>query len=163
MTPKKRKNNNGMSKPRILFIDDELFFAEPYMRELERDSEVILEQTAIGAIDAVNSARHWNAIILDIMMPSPDGKVGLTADGLDTGLWILGEIVDAVISQRVPVIVLTNRNLPRVAEFIEKLGETHDIPPDLIVVRAKIETPRFLLPRIVKAGMDKFRPPTVGQ
>ena len=74
-----------MNKKRVLFIDDEAFFAEPYIRELEGLFEVVLEETALGAIDAVHSDRNWDAIVLDIMMPSPENKNGITADGLDTG------------------------------------------------------------------------------
>jgi CheY-like chemotaxis protein len=145
-----------MDKKRLLFIDDEPFFAEPYIRELEKDYEVILEESAINAIDAVNSARNWSAIILDIMMPSPPEKLGATADGLDTGLWLLGEIIGSVKLARIPVIILTNRNLPRVEEAIDEIVEDLDLEVDLIIVRSKIETPRFLLPRIVKGCIDRI-------
>jgi CheY-like chemotaxis protein len=142
-----------MTKKRVLFIDDEPFFAEPYIRELARSFEVILEETAIGAIDSVNSVRTWDAIILDIMMPSPEGRQGATADGLDTGLWILSQIYDTAIAQNIPVIILTNRNLQRVMEVVDLL----DCPEGLISVRPKIETPRFVLPHLVRSVVDRFR------
>jgi CheY-like chemotaxis protein len=149
-----------MNKKRILFIDDEPFFAEPYIQELEKSFEVILEETAIGAIDSVNSDRKWDTVILDIMMPSPENKNGITADGLDTGLWIVGEILNAILAQNTPLIIFTNRNIPRIQEFVDGLDNENDIPPGLIAIRSKIETPRFILPRIVKSAVDRFRPVT---
>ena len=143
-----------MSTPRILFMDDEPFFAVPYIRELEKTFEVVLEETATGAINAVNSTLTWDALILDVMMPSPVGQRGVTADGLDTGLWILDQILDTVVSQSIPVLILTNRNIPRVREVVDVL----DIPDGLVSVRSKIETPRFVLPLVIKAIVDKFHP-----
>jgi len=45
----------------------------------------------------------------------------------------------------------------RVKEFLDMLEDEYDIPPGLISVRSKLETPRFVLPLIIKSGIDKFR------
>jgi CheY-like chemotaxis protein len=127
----------------ILFIDDEEFFAQRYIERLkEQDFAVHYCADADDARMLLESRPSINAIILDIMMPTPRGVPGtLTEEGLSTGLWLLDQVKDYVYHKR-PLLVLTNRN-PHVVE--ERLASL-EFPEWLFEVRRKVETPAFFLP-----------------
>lgn len=135
-------------KKEILFIDDEEFFADPYARELGRLFQVHIRYDAQSGLAAFHANKKLAAIVLDIMMPPPAGASPLVLEnGLRTGLWLLEQMKTELLQRRIPTVVLTNRSFSLVQECIKEMA----FPEGLIVVRPKIETPRFVLPNIVDA------------
>src|SRR5262249_22270891 len=106
------------------------------------------------AINRINSPdSDYDLIILDIMMPTPQGIASVrTGEGLDTGIWVLSEVKEALLKRSVPVLVLTNRAKPLVNEEVAKLG----FPNGLVAVFAKLEVTSILLPVRVKTMIDQW-------
>jgi CheY-like chemotaxis protein len=137
----------------ILFIDDEPFFASRYVEELEKRYTVHFRDSAEAGLKAFDEHEAVGCVVLDIMMPPPEGvTLASTGDGLDTGLWVLETLKDKLIERRAPVIILTNRMASHVEETINGLG----FPDGFIEVRSKIETPRFYLPHAIGRLLDKW-------
>ena len=97
----------------------------------------------------------YQAVVMDIMMAAPLGAEKATAEGLDTGLWILNEIRAPLKNSGTPVIVLTNRSLPHISEALNAM----EFPAGQIRAQSKVETPAFLLPKVVAATLAS-RPKT---
>lgn len=139
-------------KPPILFIDDESFFSRPYILELKERFEVINYKSAQSGLQGVTAHPNARLLILDIMMPSPAGVAATaTNQGLETGIWLLDRIRSEVISRPLPVFVLTNAGHAKVKRALADVS----IPARLIEIHAKIETPKFVLPSLVQALLDK--------
>ena len=128
---------------RILFIDDESFFARPYITELQKAYQVAFCESAIEAIEAVRDDDSYRAIVLDIQMPPPRGlPPGATNNGMETGLWLLGEVRDIIISRPLPVLILTVRMPQLVEEGVKRLV----FPDQLIEIHQKASMPYTKLP-----------------
>jgi len=141
--------------PKILFIDDEGFFARPYIERLEKLFTVDFSDSASEGLENIRSRDEHKAIVLDIMMPSPTGIAStVTKDGLATGLWMLGEIKEIVIKRPLPVIILTNRALNIVEDAVSAL----EFPDVLVQILPKSQTPNFVLPKKVQLMVDKWYP-----
>src|SRR5262249_12270459 len=142
------------SRERIVFIDDEPFFARSYVEKLEQDYNVIYNDNVEDGLQSVRNQNDLRLLILDIMMPSPASVSGEdTEQGLGTGLWILRQILPRVQNRNrpLPVCILTNRKPNIVVEAVTKLG----IGEELVVVRHKSDTPAFYLPRLVRQLIDR--------
>lgn len=128
----------------VLFIDDEEFFARRYIENLrDHGFKVHYCERAEDAHGYIDQNPAISAIILDIMMPTPTNVSGsVTNNGLDTGLWLLGQLKDYVVSKPRPVLILTNRDPQAVEEGAKRL----EFPDSLVSVTRKIETPAFYLP-----------------
>ena len=143
-----------MPKP-ILFIDDEPYYARHYVESLQKAGHtVVFEDNATsGLAYLMNNASSLSLVILDYMMPTPDGVPETdTFDGLATGRWVLRQARDLLESYDLPVLVLTNRNVETVkteiGEFtLMKVGK-------LIRVRHKTETSRSYLPVFVEQFLN---------
>ncbi len=138
----------------ILFIDDEGFWAKPYRERLEEEFDVHYSDDPADGREFFAKTPRIDIIILDIMMPTPDGvDPRETDEGLDTGLWLLREMRGELIDRRVPVLILTNRRRAIVDEAVAHA----DFPAGLIEVRLKSETPAFFLPSRVHAMVTRWR------
>lgn len=129
----------------ILFIDDEVFFAERYLTELRTNYAVRMCESVVEALEWDNN-QEIRAIVLDIMMPPPAGlSAQATNHGADTGLWFLKEIREAILQRPLPVIILTNRIPGLIREEIRQMG----FPESLVDVLHKTDTsPKQLLRRL---------------
>jgi len=139
---------------RIIFVDDEPFLSQGYVEALKNRFQV---DFLVGARDAMNfMRRHGEAIraaIVDAMMPTPDdAEDHETADGFETGLWLLAR-VQAELPKiwPIPTVILTNRSTTLVADALRR----REIVGDMIEIRRKLETPAFALPKIVQARIDR--------
>lgn len=138
---------------RILFVDDEGFFARPYIEKLEKTFDVHFCDSADEALQRINSDNKLKVVVLDIMMPCPTGIAAtVTSDGLSTGLWMLKQIRELMVGRGLPVVILTNRMLNAVQEGVDQL----DLPEGLVEILPKSQTPNFLLPSKVQKMVDKW-------
>jgi CheY-like chemotaxis protein len=140
----------------VLFIDDDGFFARPYREELESAGykPVLFCDNAEDGLALIRTNQEVCIIILDIMMPTPQGvSANETNQSLDTGLWILHQTHDVILKRSLPVLVLTNRAMEIVEEGIRRL----EIPAHLINVRQKIKTPAMNLPMYVRQLLSRVR------
>ncbi len=137
-----------MMKAKLLFVDDEPFFSQYYVKALEASYEVVYSSTVKEALEVLHRLSDLRLVVLDIMMPPPEPELEeSTLAGLDTGLWFLREQMQTLVSRQIAAVVLTNRNKQHVEDYLRL---TLAYPGNLYVVRSKIETPHFLLPAIVK-------------
>ena len=139
----------------VLFIDDEPFFMRRYVEALEeRGCIVHFCEGAEDAAPLLAEHSNINALVLDIMMPTPpEVSDDITNGGLETGLWLLGTLEKTVAERGLAVLILTNRN-PR---FVEERLRKSRIRRDRMEVRSKIETPAFYLPDAIAALVERAR------
>jgi len=134
---------------RILFIDDEPFYATKYIDALKKAGyEVHLCDSADGGLeDLRNQIDDLKLVVLDFMMPTPScASAAETTDGVATGRWFLRQARHLIKEHDLPVIVLTNRTPEGVAAIMRE----DDIGTgDLFQVRSKEQTPALSLPKIV--------------
>lgn len=156
---------------RILFVDDDVFFAKGYLDELDKSYIPEIARTVYDAEREVNGPDIYACVILDVMMPIPewwsddekeasnnvmiwpDSDVLDAQHGLKTGIILLRRYRQVFIERNLPVIVLTNRQKREIESEISMLG----FPPGLIEVRHKLETPSFVLPNLVRDIIHRIR------
>lgn len=140
----------------VLFVDDDRFYAYAWIEKLRsgNDFEVEHRKDAQSALDRVQTRPELDCVVLDVMMPTPEG-VGTaeTAEGFETGIWFLEQIADVVRRSPLPVVVLTNRDLPLIRGRVEKLR----FDKGLVEIRHKLETPRDLLKQVVHDLVVRWR------
>jgi CheY-like chemotaxis protein len=146
------------NKPKILFIDDETFFAQGYLDALDERYTVTLSGAVLDAeLELTAEAHTYDLAVLDVMMPVPDEWTGVDRidanDGESTGVVVLRRCKDAIVAANLPVVVLTNRDTPAIKTEVHALG----FPPGLIEVRHKPVTPAFRLVAIVRALITKIK------
>ena len=140
----------------VLFVDDEGFFAKPYRMELEKKFTVLYRDSAQDALAALQEHAEIAAVVLDVMMPTPDGVAETaTSYGLDTGLWLLRQITPRIAAQPLPVVILTNRSRSLVQDTITEIH----LPAGLVEVKTKPETPSFFLPHVVETILERCHRP----
>ncbi len=85
-----------MQPNRILLVEDEQFIRDIYKRQLEKEGFMV--DCFSNGQDALNSVAQntYNLALLDIMLPEMNG------------LEILKKIKQNVITQKIPVVMLTN-------------------------------------------------------
>lgn len=139
---------------KVIFIDDEGFFIKRYRESLETRFDVHYCDKAADGLAYLQTHSDVDAVVLDIMMPTPDGVSDFdTSGGLDTGIWLLGHLMVKYNPWTLPLLILTNRNVAIVRDVITKLR----LPAHLVEVRAKIETPAFFLPSVVESLIERNR------
>jgi CheY-like chemotaxis protein len=127
---------------KILFVDDELFFAQPYVEALRKFSQPTVRTTALEAVEEFQKrSGDYACGVLDVMMPPPPNWDLKTKEGLDTGIEVLRLCSAEIIAAKLPVIVLTHRALKYVVDEIRMIN----FPKGLVEVRNKLETRPFLL------------------
>ena len=129
-------------RPCVLFIDDESFFAKRYKRELEKHFDVVYCDRVAEAYGFLTSQpERFAAIVLDVMMPPPDFvEDAKTAEGYETGLWLLTISRQRTSAEKIhPTVILTNRDVQRVAEGLRR----REVDPDdrRLIIRFKADTP----------------------
>jgi CheY-like chemotaxis protein len=120
----------------ILFVDDEGYFAEPFVRCLRIGGYTVhfCETVAEAKAEMLGNPK-LRAMILDIMMPPPDDVASEeTADGQETGLYFLKGMKSHIEARWLPVFILTNRDAALVEERVRELG----CPDALVIVKQKI-------------------------
>jgi CheY-like chemotaxis protein len=133
---------NKLMLPRIAFIDDELFYSRYYIDSLGDRFDVVALHDAGEALSFIQSADDLVAIIVDVMMPAPAGVDPKDVnDGLDTGLWLIRQLVPWLQLHPIPVLILTNRQPIGIVESLGNLG----LRDGLITVRQKLDTPYWIL------------------
>lgn len=139
---------------RILFVDDEPYYAQHYVRRLEDTGyKVTLCDSAESGLQRLrDEPGAFKLLILDFMMPTPtDVLPAETDDGLATGRWFLRSARALLDKSGMRVIVLTNRAADAVTKIVEQ-----DVKFDMKRVRIchKTQTPAFYLPTILKMLLD---------
>ena len=132
---------------RILFIDDEVVFSQGYKTELEGHFEVEYTSTADNALVYVE--KHGDtltAMVVDIMMPPPQGFEDATDGGFETGLMLLEKFQESsTLRWPLPIIILTNQGM----DVIQNGLRRRQIDTTAIEIRQKVRTPAFTLPRLL--------------
>lgn len=106
----------------LLIIDDERFFARQYSRDLEQSFNVTICTSATKGMEAFLRDAEICALILDIQMPTPANVAEYeTANGSDTGIWMLRTHRDEFASRSIPIIILTNRKEDEIKNRIVNL------------------------------------------
>lgn len=141
-------------KPKILFVDDDRYFADRYVAHLETLFTVIRIHDAMEVIDYLQRYDDVKLIILDIMMPTPKGvPTSATDDGMDTGLWLLQELLGALSKRPTPVLIFTNRKDSDVMRIrIDEMG----LPERLVVIRTKRNRGALDLPKVANEHLERF-------
>jgi glycosyltransferase involved in cell wall biosynthesis len=142
----------AIQNPKMLFVDDELFFTKSYVEEVSRCFDVTVVDNALAAIKELESnSGEYAFASIDIMMPAPEGWRERTKDGLETGIEVLRVCRDSIIRSRLPILLLTNRAAPIVEELVRNLG----FPEAQVVIRSKIDTPAFGFLHIVQKFLER--------
>ena len=140
----------------VLFIEDDRFWARSYVEELQTYGfDVVFKASAEGAIEYLESHSAVDAIVLDVMMPTPEGVAqSETSDGQSTGVWLLKQIADLILTHRIPVWILTNRDANQLRETINAFGDDFS---QLVTVDSKLDVRSYLLPPYLKGRIEKAR------
>jgi len=126
-------------RPRIGFADDDRFYGMMWVGHLKQTYEVEYFRTAAEVVDYVESNADLRCLVLDVMMPTPDGfSEDDTGQGLATGVWILKRLKEHILAYPLPVVMFTNRPIDTLIDAVRKLG----VPSGLIEVRRKMDTSR---------------------
>lgn len=142
-----------MAEPmkKILFVDDDRFFASAYVESLSETFKVVCVYEVRKALDILRSDDSFSAAIVDVMMPPPKGFEAETHEGASSGIWLLSEVRNEIIQRNLPVIVLSNRGSHYVEQELAVIG----LPSNLITVSTKMAVPSFQLPRLVGAAIAR--------
>lgn len=136
-----------MSESKILFVDDEPEWCGLYLEALGAGFDVVLKHSAAEAIEHVHNHMDIEGIILDIMMPTPIGiSSSKTNRGLDTGVWLVEQLVDYILVHKCPVIIATNREKSNFEARLSKLA----LPPELLQVKMKNDLKPSILAVMMK-------------
>lgn len=136
---------------KILFVDDDRFFAAAYVEALRDKFEVRCVYDVETALEALRADDSLSAAIVDVMMPSPNGFEAETHDGMTTGLWIIHEAREEIEKRNLPIIVFSNRGREFVKGELAHLG----LPPGLVTVSSKMAVPPFELARFVESAIAR--------
>ncbi len=143
-----------MTKPTLLQIDDDGFFAALFREELEEEYEVEFCRSAEDALRAIERGTRYAAILLDIMMTPPSAELSAETDnGMSTGIWLLRSARDEIVGRPLPVVVLTNRTDDHLGDEIAELG----LPDGLVECHLKRATSAADLPSIVRKVIERNR------
>jgi CheY-like chemotaxis protein len=145
-----------MLKRKILFVEDDRFWARSYIAELQSAGfEVVYARNAGDAVKLIEDVLDFDAVILDVMMPTPEGVPdSTTEEGLSTGLWVLECIQQYLVPRRIAVWILTNRSLPTITERVEAMPAA---VRELIVANRKNEVSSMLVPPYLRGMIDRNR------
>jgi CheY-like chemotaxis protein len=148
--------NNDNPVAKILFVEDDKFWARAYIRELQDSGfDVIYARSARDAVDLLNNSLDFDAVILDIMMPTPEEVADtVTEEGMSTGLWVLEQIKHLIAPNMLCVWILTNRDLAAVTEKINEIG---NLQKDLVDLYRKRDVLSNFLPTYLLAKIKRNR------
>ena len=94
---------------KLLFIDDDLFFAKQLSVEAQKHLVVNFQRKAADAVaELKKNADGYCCAVLDVMMPPPRGWEAKTGQGLYTGLEVLSRCKGEILDANLPIILLSN-------------------------------------------------------
>lgn len=137
---------------KTLVVDDEAYRTQAYRTNLERaEFEVLYRSTIDEAREVLDDPdQRIDLLIQDLQMgrPLPDDKLTMSNSEWEefnklAGLWFLVKSRDWLISRRIPVLILTQR---QPEEFTRIVGERLESKGVAVRVYRKIETPATRLP-----------------
>lgn len=142
-------SNPSTSTPlgRLLFIDDDLYYAKNYEVTLRSRFIVQVYNKAAQALDALEAPKEFCAVVLDVMMPPPRGFASATDEGNLTGIWILKKRKMNIIKWSLPIVLLTHRATDLVQEELNKIA----FPEGLVTIIYKTGTTAEKICRHVEA------------
>lgn len=144
-------------KPTLCFVDDDRFYALTWIEKLRENHDVIHCTDAVEAYKRIVADPKIRCLVLDVMMPTPSGvSESETAEGFETGLWLLKKIHDHVRKRPLPVVILSNRDVDRIVSQVEPLK----LPEGLVVIRRKLDTQRRALVEIVQNLLTTWQSPS---
>ncbi|MDX9972897.1 MAG: hypothetical protein RBU21_07905 [FCB group bacterium] len=135
----------------ILFVDDEPYRVKYYLQELREvfgPQEIHFKKTVAEAEHCLREhAAKIRALVLDIMMPPKEGwDLTEVEQGLSSGIKFLEENADLLQLHRIPVIILTNRDVSKIGAAVARLqSQLHTVN-----IYQKTQTPAWHLPNIVQ-------------
>jgi len=136
------------SKPKIVLIDDDKYWAKSAIRELSKIFEVVYLETAKKAMSYLDDRYDIDGVVLDVMMDAPDEMEGETEEGQLTGVSVLRKIAPFVEVTNIPVIVFTNHHdIERIVDLVAAIAS---IKPH-VTVEKKHELSRKELPPVLMA------------
>jgi DNA-binding NarL/FixJ family response regulator len=138
---------------RVMFLDDETFFASAYLERLQEHFDVAYFDNARDGLVALHSDTAYHALILDIMMPTTEDTPPNILS-VDMGLWLLSELKKKIMDGPLPVLVLTNRDVEHVRTHVAILGFTEGV----IEVYRKIDLPAKRLPLVLQNLLHRWHP-----
>jgi CheY-like chemotaxis protein len=110
--------------------------------------------SATEAVERIRNDVEVHAIVLDIQMPPPPClSVQATNNGMDTGLWLILEIRELIISRPLPVAILSNRVPKGLKTSIAQMG----FPEQFIEVYHKVDTSAESLGIRLGIMLDRWR------
>ncbi|MCF7675008.1 MAG: response regulator [Akkermansiaceae bacterium] len=139
---------------KILFVDDDHYFARFYVDELRKFFEVVCVYEIGEALDILRADDSFSAAIVDVMMPPPIGFEAETHNGASSGIWLLNQVRNEIIQRNLPVIVLSNHTIRRIEQELDCVS----LPSNLITVSSKVATEPSLLPHLVRAAIARGIP-----
>ena len=139
-------------RKRVLFVDDERYFSKRYRAALRERFEVVYCETYGEARDELMAAHKcemmFDALVLDVMMPPPEmADPAITAEGFETGLWLLVGVKEWL-NCVPPTVLLTNRKLDHVREGLKRRG--FDADDARLMLCSKTDTKDSDLPQLVE-------------
>jgi len=93
---------------KILFVDDDRYFARLYKASLDKCFEVIVCYDALSAVKCLNDTPDVVCAVIDVMMPPPLGKKAECHDGNTTGLWVVSECQESIVKKRIALFMFTH-------------------------------------------------------
>lgn len=145
-----------MANSKVLFVEDDRFWARSYIAELQAFGfDVVYARNAGDAVKLIENVLDFDAVILDVMMPTPEGVPdSTTEEGLSTGLWVLERIQQYIVPRRIAIWILTNRSLPTINEKISSMSA--DVR-ELVTANKKSEVSSMLVPPYLEAMIVRNR------
>ncbi|MFY7877574.1 MAG: hypothetical protein ACOVQM_19110, partial [Pirellula sp.] len=132
-------------KPTVVVVEDDQFFGQTVAKGLH-DFSVEILSSAEETIQYFREARQCDALVLDIMMPAPEGQQEETDHGMSTGLWLLRKIKESA-PKDLPVVIYTNRAVEYLGTQLEDIG----LSPERTKIHTKLDTPPSKLRETIRS------------
>lgn len=131
---------------KVLFVDDDKFFASIYCESLQKYYELTICYEADKAVNVLNDcAGAFEAVVLDMMMPPPEGLFHECCEGLTTGVWVLDQCREVIKDHRIAVLIFTNQGAKGINTELAFL----ELDSSICQVRSKTQIEASELPHIV--------------
>jgi predicted nucleotide-binding protein len=117
---------------KILFVDDDAFLRRPYIDALRDEGYEVIEAAGVKSALAQAQTRDFDAVILDIMLPSGTFTSLETHGGFKTGIALARELRDRLPEAR--ILALTMSTDPEVQAWFTSddsvaYANKRDVPP----------------------------------
>lgn len=115
----------------ILFADDDPWFMQPFIEELEESGYRVLQASTGTKILDILSQEHVDLLVLDIMMPTGEGLID-DAGGKRAGIRV-AELIRQEVKPELPIIYLTVISDQAVHSRIELIEREAGFEPTILV------------------------------